>query len=62
MAQKLRITTNTDLDPSTNVQFEYSTSIMSDKFSVCLYYYDTNKMENEIINIQVNDYTFLNTV
>ena len=38
------------------------TIIMFKQCSRGIYYYDMNSMEQKIINSQVNDYTFLNTV
>ena len=62
MARKFSITIDKDLDPDINVQLGDVTSIMFKQWSGGLYYYDTTNTKYNIINIQVNDYTFLNTV
>ena len=59
---KSRITTNPYLDPYIKVHIDNSTSIMFKQWSRGLYYYDMTNMTHNIINIQVNDYTFMKTL
>ena len=49
VARKFRIAVDTDLDPSINVHLDGGTSIMFNKYSRGLYYYDTTNMEHNII-------------
>ena len=49
MARKFRITVDTDLDLAINVHLDGGTSIMFNKCSRGLYYYDTTNMEHKII-------------
>ena len=60
--QKIRITTNTDLNPAINMHLDDGTSIMFKQWSGGLYYYSMTNMEHTIINSQVNNCAFLKTV
>ena len=62
MARKFSITIDKDLDPAINMHLNSGTSIMLKQCSGGPYYYNTTNTEYNIINIQVTDYTFLNTV
>ena len=50
MEHKFRITIDADLDPDINVHLDEEKSVMRNKCSVGIYYYDTNKMEHNILN------------
>ena len=52
---KSRVTIDTYLYPAINVQLYNVTSIMFNKCSGGLYYYDTTNMEHNIINSKVDD-------
>ena len=60
--RKFGITIDTALYPAINVNLNYGTTIIFNKCSRVIYYFDTTNMEHKIINSQVTDYTFLNTV
>ena len=62
MARKFRISIDIDLDPALNVILYDGIRFMFKKFSGGPFYYDTTNMEHNTINIQINYYTFLNTV
>ena len=62
VARKFRITMDTELDPAINLHLRNGMDIMFKRCSGGLYYYDTNSTEHNTINIQVTDYTFINTV
>ena len=62
MARKFSIIIDTDLDLAINVNLDNRTSIIFKKFSGGLYYYEMTNTEYNIINIQVTDYNFLNTI
>ena len=62
MARKFSITIDTDLYPAMNVQLDNGTIIMFKQCRTELYCYYMTNMEHNTINIQVIDYTFINTV
>ena len=62
VANKFRITINTDLDPSIKSHPNNGTIIIFKKYTRVLYYFDTTNMEYNIINSQVADYNFMNIV
>ena len=62
VTRKFRITIDTDLSLDTNVYLNDGTGIVFKQCSGGLYYYEMTNMEHNIINSQVTDYTFLNTV
>ena len=62
VVRKFRITIDTYLDPSINMHPDDRTSIISNQCSIWIYYYYSTNMKHRIINSQVTDYTFHNTV
>ena len=60
VAYKFRIPIDTELDPSINVHLQYGTRIIFKQWLSGLYYFDTTN--EEFIQDQTADYTFLNTV
>ena len=59
---KFKITIDKDLYPFINVNLNNGTIIIFKQCSGGLYYFHTTNMKHKIINSQVTDYTFLNTV
>ena len=61
VARIFRITIDTDINSTINVQLDAGTRIKFKQCSRGIYYYDTNNMENNTTNNQVTNYTFMNT-
>ena len=57
-----RVTIDTKFEPYLNVHLQNGTITMFKQYSGGIYYYDKTNMKNTNTNIQVTDYTFLNTV
>ena len=60
--RKLRITLYTDLHPAINAHLDNGAIVILKKCSGGIYYFDTDHMEDNIMNIHVAAYTFMNTV